>query len=103
MRDRVGEIDYVVSQADGPAGVIGVGGFLGLGEYTVAISLEEFTLQDSGNFILPMDKEALKSLPEFDESGVEGLPDETPIAELMTDSPSMDAPAAEPTAPVVTN
>ena len=104
--DRIGEIDYVVAQPEGPAGVIGIGGFLGLGEYTVAIGLDEFTLQDDGTFMLPMEKEILKDMPEFDESGVEGLPDETLVADLMMDDPT-DAPvidgATDDEAPAVTN
>lgn len=100
--DRIGEIDYVVAQPEGPAGVIGIGGFLGMGEYTVAIGLDEFQMADDGTFTLAMDKETLKSMPEFDETGVEGLPDDMAIADLMEnpgDVPSME----EETAPVVTN
>ena len=35
-------IDYVIEQNGDLAGVIGIGGFLGLGEYTVAVALNEF-------------------------------------------------------------
>lgn len=82
--DRIGEIDYVVPHGDGYAGVIGIGGFLGLGEYTVAIPLEEFQLAPEGaSFTLDTTKETLEQTPEFDESGAESLPDETLVADLI--------------------
>lgn len=82
--NRIGEIDYVVKNGDGADAVIGIGGFLGLGEYTVALPLDEFELREDGmSFVLNTDKETLKEQPEFDESGVEGLPDETPVADLL--------------------
>ncbi|MBB97857.1 MAG: hypothetical protein CML68_25065 [Rhodobacteraceae bacterium] len=104
--DRIGEIDYVVAQPSGPAGVIGIGGFLGLGEYTVAIALEEFDMAEDGTFTLPMEKDMLKEMPEFDESGVEGLPDDMLISDLMADEgtvPQMDDPMATDEDPVMTN
>ncbi|MDF0597892.1 hypothetical protein [Psychromarinibacter halotolerans] len=95
--ERIAEIDYVVDTEGAAAAVLGIGGFLGLGEYTVSMPLEEFELSDDGtSFSLATDKETLKSQPEFDEAGVEGLPDDTAIASLMTD---VD-PAAEDEAPV---
>lgn len=82
--ERIGEIDYVIQPAGGLEAVIGIGGFLGLGEYTVAIPLEDFELVDGGaSLSLATDKETLKSQPEFDESGVEGIDPEVPIADLM--------------------
>lgn len=89
--DRIGEIDYVLETGEGPAAVIGIGGFIGLGEYTVALPLEAFQLSDDGTFFtLDTDKETLKAQPEFDESGAESLPDETPIAQLMTEMPETE-------------
>ncbi|QQA42746.1 hypothetical protein [Pelagovum pacificum] len=83
--ERVGEIDYVIQPAEGVEAVIGIGGFLGLGEYTVALPLEDFELVDGGtSLMLPgATKESLKENPEFDESGVEGIENDVPIAELM--------------------
>lgn len=94
--DRIGEIDYVVPHGDGYAGVIGIGGFLGLGEYTVAIPLEEFQLAPEGaSFTLDTDKETLEQTPEFDESGAESLPDETLVADLIDRDASDSAPEAD--------
>lgn len=81
---RIGEIDYVVMQPDGLSAVIGIGGFLGLGEYTVAMQFEKFDLRPDGlGFMLDATKDALKAVPEFDESGAESLPAETSIASVM--------------------
>ena len=92
--NRIGEIDYVVANGDGADAVIGIGGFLGLGEYTVALPLEDFELREDGmSFVLSTDKETLKEQPEFDESDVEGLPDETPVADLLP--AEEEAPAAD--------
>lgn len=82
--NRIGEIDYVIDTGSEPEAIIGIGGFLGLGEYTVALPLADFELTDDGmGFELATDKETLKETPEFDESEVEGLPDETPISDIL--------------------
>ncbi|QUJ76154.1 hypothetical protein KDD17_14765 [Sulfitobacter albidus] len=82
--EDVGEIDYVL---EGPEAVIGIGGFLGLGEYTVALPLEDFELnEDYTAFVLDRTKEELEAIPEFDESGAESLPGETLISTLMSDT-----------------
>ena len=84
--ETIGDIDYVVMQPDGPAAVVGIGGFLGLGEYTVAMPLSEFEMYEDGSaFTLNTTKEALQERPEFDETGAESLPDETRIADLMSE------------------
>ncbi len=94
--DRIGEIDYVLETDAGVAAVLGIGGFLGLGEYTVALLLEEFELSEDGTFfILNTDKETLKAQTEFDESGAESLPDETPIAQLMEAMPEVEGAETE--------
>ncbi|MFX0545326.1 hypothetical protein ACEWPL_007230 [Roseovarius sp. S1116L3] len=92
--DTIGDIDYVVSAGSSADAVIGIGGFLGLGEYTVALPLSDFTYDADQQMVkLDTTKDALKELPEFDESNAESLPDETPLADLMASSDSAD-PAA---------
>jgi hypothetical protein len=74
----VGEIDYIVSNPGGPEAVIGLGGFLGLGEYTVALPLGAFTI-DQERMVLVLDgftEDELLAMPEIDESGLEELPGE---------------------------
>ena len=76
--ERVGEINEVVLSKDGKvaAVVIGVGGFLGLGEREVAVKFESLRLtQDANNdtiVALSATKESLKAAPEWRWSGVGG-------------------------------
>lgn len=83
--EDVGEIDYIVRQGEDLAAVIGIGGFLGLGEYTVAIPLEEFSMapEGEGMMLSSWTEEELKAQPEFDETGVEGLEDDVPLDSAM--------------------
>lgn len=83
--EDVGEIDYVVRQGESLAAVIGIGGFLGLGEYTVAVPLEEFSMaaEDEGMTLSSWTEKELKAQPEFDETGVEGLEDDVPLDSAM--------------------
>ncbi len=99
--DSIGDIDYVLGNNGSANVVIGIGGFLGLGEYTVAVPLDDLTFNaDEQTVQLDTTKEALKELPEFDESDAESLPDETQLGTLMVaDDPA--APAA--TAPADTS
>lgn len=88
----IGDVDYVIQQPGGAAAVLGIGGFLGIGEYTVALPLEGFELNPEGTaFVLSTDKEALKAQQEFDESTAESLPEETPIASLLEADSDTDA------------
>lgn len=96
--DSIGDIDYVLDNNGSANVVIGIGGFLGLGEYTVAVPLDDLTFNaDEQTVQLDTTKEALKELPEFDESDVESLPDETQLSTLMvaddTTAPAATAPA----------
>jgi len=82
--DTIGDIDYIVGSSGSADAVIGIGGFLGLGEYTVALPLSEFTYDAEQQMVkLDTTKDALKEQPEYDESGIESLPDETPLSDLI--------------------
>lgn len=74
--ETVGEIDYIVQSGDGYQGIIGIGGFLGLGEYTVAIPLEQFdvSVETDNELMLNATEDELRALPEVDESVLDGLP-----------------------------
>jgi hypothetical protein len=92
----VGEIDYVIRQPAGPAAVIGIGGFLGLGEYTVALPLTDFSVDEDGDtLIVATDEEVLEQMPEIDEAGLESVDGEILIADLMPQTPAPMTPAAE--------
>lgn len=96
--DSIGDVDYVLGSEGSANVVIGIGGFLGLGEYTVAVPLDELSLDaETQNVQMDTTKEALKALPEFDESDVESLPDETQLSTLMAANDT--AAPADTTAP----
>ncbi|MBY6201840.1 hypothetical protein KUV65_10735 [Maritalea mobilis] len=79
--DDVGEIDYIVQASGEYSAVIGIGGFLGLGEYTVELPLDAFSVQGDGTLILDgYTEEELEAMPEVDESELDGLDNDTVIS-----------------------
>ena len=90
--DTIGKIDYIVARNGGADAVVGIGGFLGLGKYSVALPLDEFTYDAEQRMVkLDTTKDALKEQPEFDTSDVAGLPDETPLSSLIANADSSGA------------
>lgn len=73
--EAVGEIDYVIRAGVGFEAVIGVGGILGLGEYTVALPLERFEKTEDGVAlrIAALTEAELRAMPEIDESTLDAL------------------------------
>jgi hypothetical protein len=66
--ERVGEVSDIIITPDRSVSyaILGVGGFLGLGEHHVAIPFTRFRGGD-GTLVLPgATKDALKALPKFD-------------------------------------
>lgn len=85
--DDIGEINDIIVAQDGSvrAVILGVGGFLGLGERDVAVSMDDITVvrqDDEMNdrfLVVSTTKEALEALPEFDRNMQgEALNGETP-------------------------
>ena len=75
--DSIGDVDYVIKTDDGYAAVVGVGGFLGLGEHTVAVPLEEISMAAENDLKLSSwTKAELEAQPEVDEENIEGLEDD---------------------------
>jgi hypothetical protein len=65
--ERVGDIDDLIVAPDRSVSyaILGVGGFLGLGEHQVAIPVQQLTSSE-GKFVLPgATKDALKAMPQF--------------------------------------
>lgn len=97
----IGEVSDLVLQEDGATRValIDVGGFLGVGEKTVAIPFEEFTFTKTDEAAEPqvkvaMTKEQLEQLPAFDTAALEtAAVEKPPTADTTT------APATDPAAP----
>lgn len=71
--EAVGEIDYVIMVDNQYEAVIGIGGFLGLGEYTVALPLENFAMMDGALKLDAATEAELEAMPEIDESELEAL------------------------------
>lgn len=70
--DDIGEINDIMLSSDGgvDAVIIGVGGFLGLGEKDVALDVTDLTTMTEGDaepfFVVEMSREALEAAPAFD-------------------------------------
>src|SRR5690606_23965922 len=68
QNDTVGEIEAVAMGADGKVRnvIVGVGGFLGMGERLVAIDWNQLQIQDGGKrVVLNTTKDQLKAMPEY--------------------------------------
>lgn len=67
----IGEVENVVVNQQGKqaGAVIGVGGFLGLGERDVTIPLDQLQRGDDNRLKTAMTKEAIANLPEYQEGG----------------------------------
>ena len=66
--DRVGDIDDIVMADNKMFAIVGIGGFLGIGEHEVAVPLERFKSRTAGTLVLPNStQEALERLPEYDD------------------------------------
>ena len=66
--ETIGEIKSVHLNADGKVDqvIVGVGGFLGVGEREVAIAWNDLTISDNGERVVAnMSKDQLKALPEY--------------------------------------
>jgi hypothetical protein len=72
--EEIGEIDEVVQspQEQIPAAVVGVGGFLGIGERSVAIPIRELDLQGE-RYSTGMTREQIEALPEYTEGAFQPL------------------------------
>ncbi|MCB1510905.1 MAG: PRC-barrel domain-containing protein [Hyphomicrobiaceae bacterium] len=74
--ETIGDINDLIVMNDGKVGevIVGVGGFLGLGERNVALKLSELDMRrnESGNIVIAtnMTKEQLKQLPEWKTAAV---------------------------------
>lgn len=101
----VGNLNDLIVSPDGEvqAAVIGVGGFLGVGQKDVAVSPDQLQLATRSDgkkwLIVKATKDQLTEAPAFDRSVlfVDGVAD--PAAAGATNAPATDAPAADPAAP----
>ena len=66
--EDVGEIDSLVTANGEIFAVVGVGGFLGLGERDVAIPLDRFMMQDDALVLSSVTESELEGMTEYDDS-----------------------------------
>jgi hypothetical protein len=79
--EMMGDIEYLYRDGSGAyMAVMGIGGFLGIGEHTVSVPLGDFTVDRAENMlILDATEEELEATPELDDTGIERLPNEHAI------------------------
>jgi sporulation protein YlmC with PRC-barrel domain len=65
----VGEVDRLIANGGQLLAVVGVGGFLGLGEHDVAIPLDRFEMVGDDMVLTGVTEEQLEELPEWDQTG----------------------------------
>ncbi|WP_051960903.1 PRC-barrel domain-containing protein [Devosia riboflavina] len=106
--EEIGSINDLVFSEGGQieAVVIGVGGFLGIGEKNVAVDFDslEFTLaaDNTERWVLPTTAEALTTAPDFvweEDVPADGA---APADAMAPAAPDAMAPAVDPAAPVTT-
>lgn len=77
--ETIGEVDNVVLVQGKEMAVVGVGGFLGLGEHDVALPLEELTVEGEQLHAAGYTKEELESMAEFDAEAATEVNDDEPV------------------------
>lgn len=67
-KERIGEVEdlIITPQKAASYAIIGVGGFLGLGQRRVAIPIQQLKLQGTDFVLAGATKEALRDLPQFE-------------------------------------
>jgi sporulation protein YlmC with PRC-barrel domain len=83
----IGEIKDVVLTQDRRSAhaVVSVGGFLGIGDHTIAVSLDEFQAVGDDKLQLNATKEDLKARPKFQSEQYVELEGDQPISGSITD------------------
>jgi hypothetical protein len=98
--DSIGRITNVVQGPSEGEAVIGIGGFLGIGRYDVALPLSDLSYNgDERAVSVSLTREQLEAMPEYDSSEAEPLPAETQVSTLINDNPAAGAPATSAPAP----
>lgn len=102
--ERIGNVNDIVIGADGniQAVIVGVGGFLGLGQKNVAVDYAQLDWAErDGNrwLIAPMTKEQLEQQAEFDRSAYEPTPPPMTAANDPALSPGVAPVPVDPAAP----
>jgi hypothetical protein len=98
--NKIGEVEDLLVQKDGKLGaaVIGVGGFLGIGEKDVIVPFEALKLTQKNNkwyLVMNATKDELKSAPGFkyDRTKMSWIPEETSTTGMGDRAPASPGPA----------
>lgn len=81
--EDVGEIDFIGKRGDKLVAIIGVGGFLGMGENEVAIPLTQLVMARNEVIVPGYTEERLENMPEFNEAEVEIMGENMRLAEAV--------------------
>lgn len=100
--ENIGDVNDIVLTADGAADqlIIGVGGFLGIGEKNVALPFKDFDWAERNGdrwLVMATTKEQLQALPDFDRRAYDPAP--APVAATDPAAPATDQTAQAPAAP----
>jgi hypothetical protein len=91
--DNIGKITDVVQGTSEGEAVLGIGGFLGIGRYDVALPLSDLSYNAQDRVIsVSLTREELEAMPEYDGTDREPLPADTQLSTLMDDTPDAAAP-----------
>jgi hypothetical protein len=71
--EDVGEIDFIGVRGDTLVAIVGVGGFLGMGENDVAIPVNQMVLEDDVIVLPRISEDRLEDMPEYDDRMVRQL------------------------------
>ncbi|QOL81006.1 PRC-barrel domain-containing protein [Pseudooceanicola spongiae] len=77
--DVIGEVDNVVLVNGNAMAVVGIGGFLGLGEHDVALPLSELTFDGTDVWAEGYTKAELEAMAEFDKDSATEVNDDEPV------------------------
>ncbi|MEO1794886.1 MAG: PRC-barrel domain-containing protein, partial [Pseudomonadota bacterium] len=81
--ETLGDVNDVVLTNGVPNVVIGVGGFLGLGEREVAVPVERFSKRDDKLYVTNMTEEQLKNMPKHSAEGSQSVDRQASLSETM--------------------
>ncbi|MCD1625414.1 MAG: PRC-barrel domain-containing protein [Paracoccaceae bacterium] len=94
--DSIGNITDVVQGTNDGEAVVGIGGFLGIGQYDVALPLSDLSYNAADQVIsVSLTREELEAMPEYDGTDREPLPADTQLSTLMDDTPDVAVPATD--------
>ncbi len=103
--DSIGSIRDVVQGVGEAEAVVGIGGFLGIGRYDVALPISDLNYNAADRVIsVTLTREELEAMPEYDGADIEPLPADVQLSTLIVDTapagaPTTDAPATTAPAP----